>query len=60
MNRNMSVPDKVYSLFKLRSASTDQLGDKPDDTMSLRRNERPYSTPLVPPSSIPATCITEK
>ena len=60
MNRNMTVPDKVYSLFKMGSASTDQSGDEPDGSMSLLRNKSPYSTPMVPPSLIPDTCITEQ
>lgn len=60
MNRNMSVPDKLYSLFKTGSASRDQSGDEADDSMSLLRNKSPYSTPLVPPSLMPDMCITKK
>lgn len=52
MNRNMSVPDKVCSPFKMGSASKDQSGDEPDGSMSLLTNKSSYSEPLVPPSLI--------
>lgn len=52
----MSVPDKVFSLFRMGSARTDE----PDGSTSSFRNKSPYSTPLVPPSLILDTCITKQ
>lgn len=52
MNRNMSAPDKVYSVFKMGSASTDQHRRQARWQMSLLRHKSPYRTTLVPPSLI--------
>lgn len=58
MNRNMSVPDKVYSVFKMGSASTDQHRRQARWQMSLLRHKSPYRTTLVPPSLI--LCIIKQ
>lgn len=58
MNKNMSVPDKVYSLFKMGSASTDQHRRQARWQMSLLRHKSPYRITLVPPSLI--SCITKQ
>lgn len=58
MNRNMSAPDKVYSVFKMGSASTDQHRRQARWQMSLLRHKSPYRTTLVPPSLI--LCIIKQ